>query len=215
MAKNIKTDVFAAIYKEIFYSVKIRNKGDKKMKVLLGTKNPGKIEGAKRALENYFKDVEIIGVKIESNVSEQPIGVETFMGAKNRVDNLIKVAKENNIKADLFMAIESGITKDLGFWAITNIAVIKNNKGEMGVGASSSFPVPKKYVQSILDETLGTVMDRIFNESDLRSSTGGVGLLTKDVITRIDLNTQAFTMALTEFINGETWKDTKENLELN
>ena len=34
------------------------------MKVLIGTKNPGKIEGAKRALEKYFKNVEIEGVKI-------------------------------------------------------------------------------------------------------------------------------------------------------
>ena len=32
------------------------------MKVLIGTKNPGKIEGAKRALAKYFSDVEIVGV---------------------------------------------------------------------------------------------------------------------------------------------------------
>lgn len=184
------------------------------MKVLIGTKNPGKIEGARRALEHYFKDVEIIGVKAESNVNDQPLGIETFKGAKNRVDNLIKYAKENNVNADLFMAVESGITKELGFWAITNVAVIKNAKGEMGVGASSSCPVPKKYIKSILEETLGTVMDRIFNESDLRSSTGGVGLLTKDVLTRIDLNTQAFVMALTQFTNGETWQGDSTDLEL-
>ena len=184
------------------------------MKVLIGTKNPGKIEGAKRALENYFENIEIVGIKAESNVSEQPLGVETFMGAKNRVDNLIKYAKENNIEADLFMAVESGIIKELGFWAITNVGVIKNNKGQMGVGTSASFPVPKKYVQNILDETLGTVMDRMFEKNDLRSTTGGVALLTKDVMTRIDFNTQAFTMALTQFINGEVWKDSAEELEL-
>lgn len=183
------------------------------MKVLIGTKNPGKVEGAKRALEHYFKDVEIVGVKAPSNVSEQPVGKETFEGARNRVDNLIAYAKENGIKADLFMAVESGITNDLGFWAITNIAVIKNNKGEMGVGSSASFPVPQKYVDSIIKETLGTVMDRIFNESDLRSSTGGIGLLTHEVISRIDLNTQAFIMALTNFINKETWKDDLDDLE--
>lgn len=185
------------------------------MKVLIGTKNPGKIEGAKRALENYFENVEIIGVKAESNVSDQPIGKETLIGANNRVNNLIKYANENNIKADLFMAVESGLTKDNGFWAITNIAVIKNENGEMGVGTSASFPVPKMHVQSIIDETLATVMDRIFNESDLRSTTGGVGLLTKEVITRIDLNTQAFIMALTPFINKEVWSIKSTELELN
>ena len=176
------------------------------MKVLIGTKNPGKIEGAKRALAKYFSDVEIVGVKVESDVSEQPVGIETFNGALNRVNNLVKYAQSNNIAADLFMSVESGLTSELGFWAITNIAVIKNAKGEIGIGSSASFPVPNKYVEPIKTETLGTVMDKIFNESDLRSSTGGIGLLTREVVTRIDLTCDAFLMALTPFIN-DVWKD--------
>ena len=180
------------------------------MKVLIGTKNPGKIEGAKRAFENYFEDVEVVGVKAESNVSDQPVGKETLLGATNRVDNLMKYAKENNIDADYFVAIESGINNDLGFWAITNVAVIKNAKGEVGVGASESFPVPKKYVDSIIKDTLAPIMDMLFEKSDLRSSTGGIGLLTHDILTRIDLNTHAFVMALTPFINNNLWKDEEE-----
>lgn len=180
------------------------------MKVLIGTKNPGKIEGAKRAFEKYFDNVEVIGVKAESNVSEQPVGKETFLGARNRVDNLMKYSKENNISADYFVAVESGITEDLGFWAITNVAVIKNAVGEMGVGASESFPVPKKYVKTIINETLAPVMDKLFEESDLRSSTGGIALLTHDVLTRIDLNEHAFVMALTTFVNKNLWKDEPE-----
>ena len=47
------------------------------MKVLIGTKNPGKIKGAKMALENYFENVEVVGISSPSGVSEQPIGEET------------------------------------------------------------------------------------------------------------------------------------------
>ena len=180
------------------------------MKVLIGTKNPGKIEGAKKAFANYFDDVEVIGIKVESNVSEQPVGKETLLGAKNRVDNLMKHAQENGILADYYVAVESGINDDLGFWAITNIAVIKNNLGEIGVGASESFPVPNKYVKTIIEETLAPIMDKIFEESDLRSTTGGIGLLTHDVLNRIDLTTHAFVMALTPFINKNLWKDEVE-----
>ncbi|MBE5746263.1 MAG: DUF84 family protein [Clostridiales bacterium] len=180
------------------------------MKVLIGTKNPGKIEGARKALSYYFKNVEIIGVKAESNVSDQPVNRETFEGAKNRVNNLVKYAKENHIEADLFMAVESGLTEELGFWQIINVAAIKDKNGNFSFGTSAGFPVPKKHVQTIIDETLATVMDNLFNESDLRSSTGGVGLLTHDVITRIDLNTQAFVMALTKFINGYRWDEEDE-----
>ena len=125
--------------------------------------------------------------------------------------NLVKYAKENNIYADYFVAIESGINDDLGFWAISNIAVVENNLGEIGVGASESFPVPNKYVETIIKDTLAPIMDKIFEESDLRSSTGGIGLLTHDVLTRIDLTTHAFVMALTPFINKNLWKDQVSN----
>ena len=41
------------------------------MKVLMGTKNPGKIEGAKLAFERYFDDVEIVTVnKVRINNSK-------------------------------------------------------------------------------------------------------------------------------------------------
>ncbi len=176
------------------------------MKVLIGTTNPGKIKGAQIALEKYFDHVEIEGIKVSSDVNEQPVGLDTYRGALNRVNNLMQFAADNNMQADWFLAVESGLTSELGFWAITNIAVIKNNQGETGVGSSASFPVPQKYVNAIKNETLGAVMDRLFNESDLRSSTGGIGLLTHEVVTRIDLTTQAFLMALTPLIN-QVWKN--------
>mgnify|MGYP004665739855 FL=1 len=177
------------------------------MKVLIGTKNPGKIKGAKDAFEKFFDDAEVIGISASSNVSEQPLNQETYLGAKNRVENLIKYAKENKIEYDYCVAVESGIVNTLGFWSITNVAIIKDKNGYESVGTSASFPVPEKYVNDILNKTLATVMDEIFNESDLRSSTGGIGLLTHEKITRIDLNTQAFTMALTQFVNNDVWKD--------
>ena len=36
------------------------------MKVLMGTKNPGKIEGARQAFEKYFDNVEIEGISVNS-----------------------------------------------------------------------------------------------------------------------------------------------------
>ena len=42
---------------------------------------------------------------------------------------VMKDAKENNIDADYFLGIESGITNLLGKWIIINVAVIKNKNG--------------------------------------------------------------------------------------
>ena len=177
------------------------------MKVLIATKNQGKIEGARKALEQYFKDIEIKGVPVESDVSDQPVNKEIYEGAKNRVRNLKKYAKENNISADLFLGIESGINDSLGRWMITNIAVIEDNGNFESYGTSSSFPVPDCLVQKIIDTNLSDVMNTIFEEDKERHNHGGgIQLLTQDRISRIDLTEEAFIMALTKYINGEKWK---------
>lgn len=178
------------------------------MKILIGTKNPGKIQGAKEALEKYFDDIDIQGIPVSSDVSEEPVNHEIYEGARNRVDNLIKYAKENNIDARYFLGIESGITNLLGKWVIINIAVIKDDKGYESWGTSPAFPVPEKYVEEIISTDLGKVMDKIFEKNDLRSSIGGISFLTHEVINRIDLTRDAFVMALTQHIN-EVWKDEK------
>lgn len=58
------------------------------MKILIATKNEGKIEGAKRALLNYFEEIEIQGISVESNEREQPVNSDIYNGAKYRVKNL-------------------------------------------------------------------------------------------------------------------------------
>ncbi len=176
------------------------------MKILMGTKNPGKIEGAKKAFEEYFDNIEIEGISVSSEVSDQPVNEEIFKGAKNRVKNLRKYAKENNIDADFYIASEAGITNLLGDWIDINSAVIESREGLQSVGTSQGFPIPEKYVDEIIETELGKVMDKIFSGEKLGNGKGGISFLTKDVITRINLTKDAFIMALIPHINGEIWK---------
>lgn len=176
------------------------------MKVLIATKNAGKIEGAKKALSHYFESIEIEGIPVESNVAEQPVNNEIYNGAKNRVKNLKKYAIDNNISADLYLSIESGINNSLGRWMITNIAVIEDNDTFESYGTSPSFPVPEKLVEDIINTDLSKVMDKIFEKDEERHNKGGgIQLLTHNKITRIDLTEMAFIMALTQYIN-ENWR---------
>ena len=140
------------------------------MKVLIGTKNPGKIEGAKQALSKYFKDnFEITGIAVDSNVPEQPVNEDIFLGAKNRVKNLINYAKQNNIEADMYFAIESGISNQLGSWAIINYALIEDKFGYQSFATGPVFPVPNKYVDKIISSSLGLLMDNLFNANGLNT----------------------------------------------
>lgn len=177
------------------------------MRVLIGTNNKGKVEGAKQAFEKFYEDVEIIGISVSSGVGDEPVNDEIYEGARNRVNNLIKYAEENNINSDFYIGVESGITNKLGKWCIIQIAVIKDKDGYESLGTGPAFPVPNKYVDEIINTDLGIVMDKIFKGNGLKNEKGGIAHLTRDVITRYDLTKEAFIMALTEFINGDIWKD--------
>ena len=176
------------------------------MKILIGTKNPGKIEGAKKAFERYFSNVDIEGIAVDSEVPDQPINSEILKGAKNRIKNLKKYAKENKIESDFYIASEAGITNSLGEWIDINCAVIENKEGFQSIGTSQGFPIPDKYIEEIRKTELGKVMDRLFDKKDTGKGQGGISYLTKGEITRIDLTKNAFIMALTRHINGDLWK---------
>ena len=176
------------------------------MKVLVATKNPGKIEGAKQAFEKYFNNINIEGISVSSDVGDQPINGEILQGAKNRVKNLKEYAINNNIEADFYVSSEAGITDLLGEWIDINAVVIEDSKGFQSVGTSQGFPIPDKYIDEIKETELGKVMDKIFSGKELGKGKGGISYLTKDAVSRIDLTRNAFIMALTKHINGDIWR---------
>ena len=168
------------------------------MKILMGTKNQGKIEGVKRAFERYFNNVEIEGIPVDSEVGAQPINKEIVIGARNR--------EKNNIEADYYVASEAGITDLLDEWIDINTVVIENKDGKQSVGTSQGFPIDAKYIDEITSTELGKVMDRIFQSHGLNTGKGGISILTHDEISRIDLTENACMMALIKFINQGIWE---------
>lgn len=172
----------------------------------MGTKNPGKIEGARQAFEKYFDNVEIEGISVDSEVGDQPFNEEILQGAKNRVKNLKKYAKENKLDIDFYVSSEAGITNSLGEWIDINCVVIEDSKGFQSVGTSQGFPIPEKYIEEIKQTELGKVMDKIFSRKNLGKGRGGISYLTKDEVSRIDLTRNAFIIALTKYINGDIWR---------
>ncbi len=176
------------------------------MNILIGTKNKGKIEGAKKAFERYFNDVTIEGISVESEVANQPVNDEILQGAKNRVKNLKKYAKENNLKADFFVAMESGITDKFGTWLNLTTVYIENKDEEGSIGFGPAYPIPDRYIDEIKEKELSYVLAKLFETKELKAPQGGIAQLSHGQVTRIDLAEQAFIMALTHFINGEIWK---------
>lgn len=176
------------------------------MKILIGTQNPAKIEGAKNTFMKFFDEVEIEGIGVSSNVAEQPFNEDVLQGAKNRVEGLKEYAKINGIQTDFYIAIEAGIVNYFDEWLNFNVAYMENNDGIASIGVSQGFPIPEKYIDEIKSTSLGKVMDRVFSGDDLGSKVGGISFLTKGAVARKDIVESAFTMAIIKYINGDLWK---------
>ena len=171
-----------------------------------GDEKSGKNKRGKNGFERYFKNVEIQGISVDSEVGDEPMNEEIMQGCKNRVKNVRKYAEENHLDADFFVASEAGLVKYSDTWMDFNFAVVENSEGEQSIGSSAGFAIPEKYVDEVIEKELRVIMDRIFCGKNLNKEDGGIGKLTHGEITRIDLTYQAFTMALIKFINGEIWK---------
>ena len=92
------------------------------MRILIGSKNPGKIQGAKEAFEKYFDNFEIQGIPVSSDVAEEPVNHEIYEGARNRVDNLIQYARENGIESEFLtheVISRIDLTRDAFIMALT------------------------------------------------------------------------------------------------
>ncbi len=176
------------------------------MNILIGTKNKGKIEGAKKAFKRYFNDVTIEGISVESEVADQPVNDEILQGARNRVKNLKKYAEENNLEADFFVAMESGITDKFGTWLNLTTVYIENKDEEGAVGFGPAYPIPARYIEEIKEKELSYVLAELFETKEIKAPRGGIAQLSHGQVSRIDLAEQGFIMALTHFINGEIWK---------
>ena len=102
--------------------------------------------------------------------------------------------------------MEAGITNLLGEYININLVYIENKNGETSTSISEGFPIPEKYLKEIKEYSLGKVFDNIFDKNKLSDGKGGISILTKNEISRIDLVRDATTLALTKYINGNLWK---------
>ncbi len=168
------------------------------MKVIIASANPVKKDAVEKAFNEYFSDVEVQGITVDSGVSEQPgTDSETLTGARNRV----KEARKKIYDADYWVAIEGGVQageKDiLAFaWIVIYAA------GKSGEARSASFVLPEKVAHLVAGGLeLGAANDLIFNETNSKQKSGAVGLLTHAKVTRTELYRQAVILALIPFVN--------------
>jgi len=172
------------------------------LKIMVGSKNPVKTESVKIAFEKFFNKCEVIGINVNSGVPDQPIGKDTFIGAKNRCLALADFEKQNNQNADFFVGIEGGIAQIYDIWFSFGSVCVMDKSGSVGYGTSPLFQLPDFVIERLkLGEELGTVIDTLFDETNSKQNLGAVGHLTGGVMNRTELYTSGIITALIPLIN--------------
>lgn len=167
------------------------------MKVLVGSRNPVKLEAVEEAFLNYFDEVEVVGVEVDSKVSGQPINEETFEGARNRALELQRISREEGFDGKFFVGIEGGILKLFSRWFALSVMCIIDGRGRKGYGTSPSFELPENITKRLLSGAeLGDVMDELTGERDTKQKRGAIGYFTRGAIDRKRLYVDGLISAL-------------------
>jgi inosine/xanthosine triphosphatase len=176
------------------------------MKILVGSKNPVKINSVEEAFQNYFEEIEVVGIDVDSLVSNQPIGDETFIGAKNRVLALIKENETNNYGAEFFIGIEGGIVKLYDKWFAFGCMCVADKEGNIGFGSSPQFELPAIVTEKLLSGIeLGEVMDEIQNQENTKQNHGAIGYFTNGVMNRKELYVEGLKVAVVPFLHKKMY----------
>ncbi len=176
------------------------------MKILVGSKNPVKIDSVKEAFANYFEDIEVVGIDVDPDVSVQPINDETFVGAKNRAMKLMELNRSQNLGAEYFVGIEGGIANQFNKWFAFGCMCVVDKEGKIGFGTSPHFELPLKVVEKLLQGIeLGDVMDEIMNQQNTKQRHGAIGFFTNGVMNRKGLYIEGLKVAIIPFLHKEMY----------
>ena len=172
-------------------------------KIYIGSANPVKIECTRLGFQQVFNEqFEFVGVSVPSGVSDQPMtNEETLQGAVNRANNL----KDQFDDGSFYVGIEGGI-QELGEDMEAFAWIVITNGKVTGKAQTSTFLLPSKITELVRQGVeLGHADDIVFERTNSKQGNGAVGILTNDVIDRVEYYRHAVILALIPFIHQELY----------
>lgn len=173
------------------------------MKIVIGTTSDLKIRAAREAFRMLKIEPEIVTVKSNSEIPDQPFGIEQILtGAKNRAKN----ALDSN-STDLSVGIENGLIEISNKWMETLAVAVLSSDGKESFALGSAYPVPDWAVENIKQEKteLGKVIQRL--NPDLEKDP--INYFSGGKIKREETITQAVVSAMLEFLNANKYINPK------
>jgi inosine/xanthosine triphosphatase len=172
--------------------------------IVVASNNPVKIRAVQEGFERMFPEQRFAlqGVAAPSQVSDQPFSdEETLRGAHNRARGASKLAP----LADYWVGIEGGI-EEHGQEMAAYAWIVILGQNLTGKSRTGIFYLPPRVAELIRQgKELGEADDIVFGRSNSKQENGAIGLLTGDVIDRVQLYEHAVVLALVPFKNPELY----------
>src|SRR5215813_14037258 len=158
------------------------------------------------------KQIEVVGVEVESGVSHTPASCEELMqGARQRAEAVAKLARRFGEPWDFFVGLEGGLDVIqeseqrrvfLESWAYIS------DGGTGFFGRSGSIEVAEQIAEEVVDHgvELSVAIDRFAGEVGIRDAQGAWGVLSGNRITRQEAFRVALIAAFSPFVNETLYR---------
>ncbi len=167
--------------------------------VAVGSLRRPKLEAVREALaaiSTQFRlggSFDVVGVGVPSGVGHTPLSREEMMtGARQRAENLVRMARERSESWKYFVGLEGGVDviQERGARRVflENWACVLDASGRESYGRSGAIVLPEPLVKTVVDEgvELSEAIDAFAGSSGIRDAQGAWGVLTGNLITRQD-----------------------------
>jgi inosine/xanthosine triphosphatase len=189
-----------------------------KILVVVGSTRKPKVGAVRDAVATFGsllapdKQIEVIGVEVESGVSHTPTSREELMqGARQRAEAVQKLAAQNREGGDFFVGLEGGldVIQENGQRRVFLESWAYVSDGTRGFfGRSGSIEVAEAVVEEVVDRgtELSIAIDRFAGEAGVRDAQGAWGVLSGNLVTRQDSFRVAVITAFAPFYNAKMYR---------
>jgi inosine/xanthosine triphosphatase len=183
--------------------------------VAVGSTRPLKIRAVSEAIESFGASLEpcarfeVRGIEVPSGVGHTPVSrAELMAGAKGRVAELARVARERGESWKYLVGLEGGVDvvhengRRMAF--LESWALVAKPEGRESWGHAGGVVLPDALAAEVLDRgvELSAAIDAFAGAQGIRDAQGAWGVLTLNLITRQDVLRTAVINAFAPFFNA-------------
>jgi inosine/xanthosine triphosphatase len=189
-----------------------------KIVIAVGSTRRPKLNAVNEALACFGKvldsgaEFEIVGVEVDSGVGHTPSSCGDLMrGARQRAEALVQVGKEKRERWNYFVGLEGGldVLEENGGRRVLLESWAYVTDGTRGhYGRSGGVEIPEALARDVLEDgvELSVAIDRFAGAVGIRDAQGAWGVLSANLISRMEAFRVAVIAAFAPFYNAKMYR---------